>query len=318
MQPIQGAEGVQGLVSKFEELKQSLTEVTTMPEFQDWLGKFTVAQSEVKLNTELQQTAKVEKTAEGIRKLNVEIDNWRTHYADTLAKPENSGLAQELDDLQAKLQTANSTDLGTLKAEFSRVKTEIKDTSGETLSFSQAMQEAFGSAGGYIASFLSVTKILQQAIQTIKSMVGEVRELDTALVDLQKVTGLSGGALDNFEKNAFKMGKQIGRTGTDVIEAAATFSRAGYGLSESEALSNSALVMTNVGVDIQSTAQAASDMISILKAYDVAAEDSMGIIDRLYNVSNKEPIDFGNITEGWSMLVVFLLSLALLLNNQWH
>ena len=55
--------------------------------------------------------------------------------------------------------------------------------------------------------------------------------------------------------------------------------------------------MTNIGVDIPNVESAASDMISILKAFDIQAEESMDVIDKLYNVANKEPLDFGNITQ---------------------
>ena len=116
-------------------------------------------------------------------------------------------------------------------------------------------------------------------------------------MELQKVTTLSGDSLAQFTDNAYKTGKEVGRTGKDVIDAVTTFSRAGYNLEESNELAKAALTMTNVGVDIPNTEAAASDMISILRAYDKQANESMQVIDELYNVANKEPLDFGNITQ---------------------
>ncbi len=111
------------------------------------------------------------------------------------------------------------------------------------------------------------------------------------------MTDLTGSSLDQFVEKAYNVGKGLGRTGQDVIDATTTFSRAGYDLQEATRLAQSALVMTNVGVDIPNMESAASDMISILKAFNIQAEDSMEVIDKLYNVSNKQPLDFGNLTQ---------------------
>lgn len=294
LQPLGSA--ADGMIQKFQELKKELENVTDMPGLNKWAEDFRVAQAEAtKLKTEIQAIGKTEKTEQDIKRLGVVLENIRTHYASTLKQ--NPELSSSLDGLVNRLKSADAVSLKSIQGEVKTLQTQLKDASGESLTFSQALRDSFGSAGGYLASFLSATRIIQQSIQTIKSMVGEVRELDTALVDLQKVTGLSGNALDNFEKNAFSMGKQIGRTGTDVIDATATFSRAGYGLKEAEELSKAALILTNVS-GIKDTAQAASDMTSILKAYGIAAEEAQSVVDKLYNVGNKQPIDVENITEG--------------------
>jgi TP901 family phage tail tape measure protein len=131
---------------------------------------------------------------------------------------------------------------------------------------------------------------------TIKDMINNIRELDAAITELQKTSDISGDSLAKFVQDAADMGKQIGRTVKDVIDATATFSKAGYTLKESFDLAKSALVMTNVGDGINSVADASSALISVLKGFKM--EDSMAIVDMINEVSNKSSIDFQDITNG--------------------
>ena len=129
-------------------------------------------------------------------------------------------------------------------------------------------------------------------------MVDSVKELDAALVEFNKVADLSSSQLEKFVDRAFDAGEALGRTGTEVIQATAIFKQAGYSVEESLNLANSALVMKNVSENIESTAAAASDLIAVMKGFDLAVSDSMSIVDMINNVSNNLPISFGAIDEG--------------------
>lgn len=208
----------------------------------------------------------------------------------------NDGIERQLDSLSEKLQNIDPKNIDRLREGVSNVGREINNVVTGGQSLSQILQQSFGGVGQYLSRFVTATFAITKGIQTIKSMVNEVKSLDTSLMELQKVTDLSGDSLNQFTDKAYNVGKTVGRTGKDVVDAVTTFSRAGYNLDESTELAKSALVMSNVGVDIPNMESAASDMISIMKAFDVQAEDSMSVIDKLYNVANKEPLDFGNIT----------------------
>ena len=238
---------------------------------------------------------KMERFGNQVENLKIRLEDLKKTYADAFNKsPE---LQTQANQIEQALQNVDNISLSNIRSAFQLLINNVKQASGESLTLSQALSQNLGGVGQYLSRFLSATYLISKAISGIKSLVNEVKNLDSALVDLQKVTGLTGNSLEKFTDQAFEIGKSLGRTGEDVIEATATFSRAGYDLQESTALAQSALVMTNVGVDINSTADAASDMISILKAFDKQANESMQVIDELYNVSNKEPLDFGNLTQ---------------------
>lgn len=295
---------LEGLAQEYQNLMHQLSDPNiTKAQFDS------IAQQVAALNKELSSTttsanrylnfvndpSKMEQFGNQVENLRVRFEDLKKTYTGAFSKsPDLQAQAQQIEQA---LQNVDNISLSNVRSSIQLFSNNLKQASGESLSLSQALSQNLGGVGQYLARFVSSTYIISKVISGIKSLVNEVGGLDSALVDLQKVTGLTGTALEKFTDQAFEIGKTLGRTGQDVIEATATFSRAGYDLQESTALAQSALVMTNVGVDINSTADAASDMISILKAFDKQANESMRVIDELYNVSNKEPLDFGNLTQ---------------------
>lgn len=237
----------------------------------------------------------LDKFTSSITTLKLNLQNLENQYSQLIAK--NPELAAKVEDLKQKLENLRPGQIPTITKDISNLAKELGLASGQSAGLRGALQDAFGGFGTYLARFTSSYYIITKTIQGIKSMVNSVKEVDTSLVELQKVTNLSGDSLSAFTDKAYEIGKNLGRTGQDVIDAATTFSRAGYDLQEATQLAQSALVMSNVSVDIPNMESAASDMISILRAFDVQAEESMSVIDKLYNVANNEPLDFGNITQ---------------------
>lgn len=228
------------------------------------------------------------------------LENIRAKYEEIInLKPDkaNSEIEDHFRRIQEQINNMDPSNISTVRKELQEVNTEVSGLTPRFQSLSQILSQNFGSMGQYVSKFVSGTYMIQKFIKVSKQMVTEVRNLDTSIVEFQKVTDLAGQELDQFVDQAYNAGSKLGRTGQDVIDATTTFSRAGYNLQEATKLAQSALVMTNVGVDIPNTESAASDMISIMKAFDKQADESMSVIDKLYNVANKEPLDFGNITQ---------------------
>lgn len=138
--------------------------------------------------------------------------------------------------------------------------------------------------------FSTTEQALDQAIQT-------VIDFDTATVELQKVTDLAGESLKAFTQNAFEVGGAIGRTGKEVLDATATFARAGFEANQALALSESALILTNVADGIDDVAEASSSLIAIMSGLGIGAENVTHIIDSLNEVSNRYAVDTNNLTE---------------------
>ena len=140
------------------------------------------------------------------------------------------------------------------------------------------------------------------AFRTIKNVVSDmvktVSELDASLVEVQKVTDLTGKSLETFTDRAFNVGSEVARTGKEVIDATAIFARSGYEIEDALDLSKVAMIMMNVGDGIDSTSEAATSLISVLKGYNLQANEAIKVTDLINEVSNNAAINFEDLTEG--------------------
>ena len=62
-------------------------------------------------------------------------------------------------------------------------------------------------------TFNVANEVFNKFSDVIRSMVGQVYELDDALTEFKKVSDLSGKALDAYQDKLSKAGKTVGRTG---------------------------------------------------------------------------------------------------------
>lgn len=69
-----------------------------------------------------------------------------------------------------------------------------------------------GRAAKSFVTFMSIATITQTAVNGIKAMVNEVKELDASLTELKKVTDLEGNSLDAFTKKAYATGETVAKT----------------------------------------------------------------------------------------------------------
>lgn len=145
--------------------------------------------------------------------------------------------------------------------------------------------------------YLSVTTVFYTAVSAIKSMVDEVIALDSALVDLQKVSDLSGKSLEKFVSKAYEVAAEVANTGSEVINASTEFSKAGYSEDDVLNLGKLALVYKNVADEQISAADSASFMIAQMKAFNIEANKAVHIIDSVNEVSNKYAVSSSDISE---------------------
>ena len=161
-------------------------------------------------------------------------------------------------------------------------------------SLTQTFKEGAKSFIEWTVSSVSVMEV----VNGIKKVVDNVVELDDKLLELDKVSDLTADGLKNATKQAYELGEQVGKTGTQVVGAVTEFKRAGYDLEESFEMAEAAMVMTNVAEGITETSDAAGTLISILKGFNMSESSVMSIVDMLNSTSNQSPIGFDELAEG--------------------
>ena len=174
-----------------------------------------------------------------------------------------------------------------LKEVGSAVETNAKQADKWKYSWSKAFQS--------FTTYMSVTTVFYQTINTIKDMIQEVTELDSALTELRKVTDLEGESLQNFTKNAYDAAEAVAKTGTEMVQAATEFAKAGYDESQVLKLGELALMYTNIADEEVSAAESAEFMIAQMKAFNIEAEDAIHIIDAVNEVANNFAVSSADI-----------------------
>lgn len=144
-------------------------------------------------------------------------------------------------------------------------------------------------------TYNTVTQFFNTVMNGIKDMVEQVKDLDKSLVELQKVTDLEGESLNKFVKEAYDAGKTVAKTGTEMIDAATSFAKAGY-KDNALQLGTIAAMYTNIADEEVNAATAADAIIAQMKAFNIEAQDSIHIIDAINEVSNNFAVSSADIT----------------------
>lgn len=207
-----------------------------------------------------------------------------------LLNPNSTALPQELTKIRNRITE--------VRQESSHAKQELEHMGKATSGLGKIMGNVLKRAVGWV----SLTLVIRKAFRAIGQGVKDVRELDSAMVELKKVTNATNKEYQDFFDNSFSMGKEIGRTGKEVINATADFARMGFDMMQSAELAQEALLMVNVGDGVENVDEATKAMIAALKGFKVESKDSVSAarhINDAYNeVANNFAIDTANIAEG--------------------
>lgn len=234
-----------------------------------------------------------------INQANVDMTKFKSVYEratkleDSIAnKSKYSWLIDSLNGIKASAAGCEG-DVTDLSARLSNLEVEASrcgattETLGQKLSrlFKEHFQTAIAMAG------VAMVK------QGLREVYDNVVEIDDAMVELRKVTKESENAYSQFSDRAAKTARDLGASISDYVSATADWSRLGYNMPDAEELARVSTLLKNVGDGIESVTDASSYMISVLKGFDLAAEDAQKVADLVNEVANNEPASAEDILE---------------------
>ena len=288
--------------TQIEELKSSMESINTISDPQEKIAKYNEIVTSLKnLQKQYQVTAQEQRnlsadtsTMQGASALTNKIVIWMGQNRQAAAQYD-SELKQIISDLQ---NCNNKADFSKLQRQFSNIALQVKSSGSLYTGFFNGLKSGIKDAFENILRYQLAYKVIDQVISGFKSMVDAVADLDKKLTEFNKVADLTSDKLLEFSDKAFDAADEIGRTGSDMIEAATEFKRAGYSLEDSLDMGKSALLMTNVADGITQTSDAASTLIAVLKGFNINESDIMTIVDKMNSVSNQSPVGFDNLADG--------------------
>ena len=187
-----------------------------------------------------------------------------------------------------------------MTATFTAARNEIIALAGDTNkvqgkfeSFIDGVKNRLQSLSQYFIATVGIYDVWN----VIKQGINYVREIDSALTELKKVTDATETSYNNFLQTASKTAATLGSTVSDFVDATADFARLGYDLNQASQLAEAASVYKNVGDGIDDVAMASESIISTMKAFGIEANNAMGIVDRFNEVGNNFAISSTGIGE---------------------
>lgn len=300
---VQFKQELASLIEKYNQLKTALSSTPKTSEaFQqlkqqaDALG-VKLKQAKIR-NDELQAGLR---NADGATQLTARVQKLTAQIKEYMsvntkaAKKYSAQFDNLLSGLSAAEINKDSVAVRNLTNDFQLLKSQIKSAGDTGLTLFERIKKDISKFSGW----LSITTVISTGVREIRKMVTNVIELDNSLLELSKVSDLTASGIKNVTDRAFELSKQVGKTGTDVINAVTNFKRAGFELEQSMDLAEKALVLTNVAEGIDDASEAATALISIMKGYgDTSAEFAQKILDAVNEVSNTQAIDFDSLIEG--------------------
>lgn len=157
-------------------------------------------------------------------------------------------------------------------------------------------EKAWYGAANAIGTYFGVNDIFRYVQQGI----GIVRELDTALTEMRKVSDESIQTLKDYQKESFNTADAIATTGLQMQNSIADWQRLGYSIKEANELAKNSNIYKNVGdMDIST---ATEHMVSSVQAWksefnDDAVKTSEEVMNRYNKIGNEFAISSADIGE---------------------
>lgn len=145
--------------------------------------------------------------------------------------------------------------------------------------FMDSLKNKWQEVARYLMTFGSMYRVFAM----LKQGVMYVKEIDSALTELKKVTDETEESYDRFLKTAAKTADKVGSTIKEIVSSTADWARIGYSLQDAATLAESTAVLLNVS-EFQSIDEATSALTSTLQAFSYTAEQSMDVVDVLNEV----------------------------------
>ena len=265
------------------------------------------------LKVDLTISDKQRKAAEGIasaqkdstasaKQLNAEY----TKLANLLARTEryyeknktgisaNPVLDQRVQSLLNNLQNGdlNQIKTGAAQREFAEIRqaafaagAEVDNTGSKLKS---VLSAEIGSAVSAVTAFFAIGNAAKKAYDNVV-------QLDSVIVDLQIASDLSRKETKALVMEYNGLAKELGATTTEVAASADSWLRQGESIADTEELIRNSLMLSKLGQI--SSAEAAEALTSARKGYNVSAQESILIVDKLVKVDMEAAASAGGLAK---------------------
>src|SRR5690606_18117189 len=174
------------------------------------------------------------------------------------------------------------------------------DESTKTLNTStKGLSNTFGDIVTRVTQYVGVIEVLQAGMRAIQNTIREILAIDAQMTELARVADPSLN-LDVMLSKSVASAKELGASVEEIVGSVAEMARTYGDFNEEQliALANTATIMDNVS-DL-SLAESTETLVGAMNAFNISAEESIGIVDSLNEVDNRYAISTQQLAEGIS------------------
>ena len=241
-----------------------------------------------RFETELRNDNGAEKQAQRVALLKAQIEAY--------AKANPKAMKQFGDAFNNMITTLNSSPdkitVDRVAKQFQTLRQEINkaDLAGKTL------WQTFEEKSKKFIGWMSMTFLYSSMFRAFRSAITNVIELDKAMTNLKKVTDETDTAYAKFLNNASTQAKELHSTITDLVEQTAVWAKLGYSLNEAQNLATTSMIYSKVG-EVENS-KSVSDLVTVMKAFNIESEKSIRIVDSLNELGNNFATSAADLGEG--------------------
>ena len=156
--------------------------------------------------------------------------------------------------------------------------------------FFKGMKGKLASLWQYTMGITSIHRVLSE----LRRGVQYIREIDSALTELKKVTNETEKTYDKFLDTAAKTADKVGSTIAEVVSSTSDFARLGYDLQSAAKMAESAQILMNVS-EFTDIASATDSLISAIQAFSYTADESLHVVDIMNTIGNRYAISTADL-----------------------
>ena len=270
-------------VNKFKELQDRYTAIKEEIDNIDWNGKSEKDLEDLqnrlkKVSSEIKNLFS-DKDYLAVSKLQSQTLSTRmSQWMDTNSAAQN--YFPQVKALQEELQnTVSRADYDRIAEGFQRIAQDAADAGRTGRSFGESLATSFKNMSRYLLTFASFYRV----IGVIKQGLNIVKEFDTALMEIRKVSDEATSSLREFQMASFDMADQVGTTAIEIQKSAADWMRLGKSFKEAQKAAKASTWLLNVS-EFTNIDDATKSLISITQAFKNLSYDD--VIDKLNNVGD--------------------------------
>lgn len=197
-----------------------------------------------------------------------------------------------------------------LRAQMRQVRTEMQNATDEANRFRADLASSTRQARelnnqasilnntlGRFMQFYGLGEIFRGVKTATVSILTNIKDIDSSMVELKKVTEETDYTYEHFLEGSAKKAKDLGITMTDYIDAVTNFARMDVGGFEAaQEVAEVANIMQQVSESLTAD-QASEYLISIMKGFNIEADESITIVDKLNNIDRCSYIEIYKQTD---------------------